>query len=410
MNRALGFVVHNWPLKLAAIVLSSLLYAGLVLSQGTSEFTGVVPIDPVNQATDLYVLSELGAVRRIRYYAPENLGTRIDANGFRATVDLSGVDPTAGRTSVAVRVVAVDPRIQVLEYDPSRIIVQVDRIVTATVPVRAVLGPVPAGFEIGKPVLSVSQATVRGPASVVRRVSEVQAHVQIDPSGIDVNRTVDLEPVDALGQSLSLVDTDPTNVQVRVPVFTNRQTRSVPVHPVVTGTPAAGFAIASVSVDPLVVAVEGDANDLSGLDLADTAPVTISGASSDVTQIVGLALPNGVQAVGDVSVRVTVKLAPVTATRTFEAGLLLVGARNDRTYALSTDHVLVSIAGSVADLDRLAGSPLTVNLDVTGLDVGAHAVKVSANLVTGLTFVGASPDPITVTIAPASTPSPSSTP
>jgi YbbR domain-containing protein len=100
----------------------------------------------------------------------------------------------------------------------------------------------------------------------------------------------------------------------------------------------------------------------------------------------------------------------VTATRTFEAGLLLVGARSDRTYALSTDRVLVSIAGSVADLDRLAGSPLTVTLDVTGLDVGAHAVKVSANLVTGLTFVGASPDPITVTIAAASTPPPSATP
>ena len=53
--------------------------------------------------------------------------------------------------------------------------------------------------------------------------------------------------------------------------------------------------------------------------------------------------------------QVTVKLRPVTGTRTFEAGLVLVGARPDLAYELSTDRVLVTIGGSIADLDRLSG-------------------------------------------------------
>ena len=53
---------------------------------------------------------------------------------------------------------------------------------------------------------------------------------------------------------------------------------------------------------------------------------------------------------------VTVKLRPVTGTRTFEAGLILAGARSDLVYALSTDRVLVTIGGSLADLDRLSGA------------------------------------------------------
>ena len=43
---------------------------------------------------------------------------------------------------------------------------------------------------------------------------------------------------------------------------------------------AAGFEVASIEVDPPVISVEGDANDLAGLDRADTLPVSVSGASS----------------------------------------------------------------------------------------------------------------------------------
>jgi YbbR domain-containing protein len=138
--------------------------------------------------------------------------------------------------------------------------------------------------------------------------------------------------------------------------------------------------------------------------------VTITGASSTVDVETPLQLPEGVQAPALETVHVVVTLRPVTATRTFNAGLVLVGARSDRTYALSTDQVLVTIGGPVADLDRLSGSTLVLNVDVSGLDVGAHQVTATANLVTGLTLVGASPNPITVTIGSLASPSPSPSP
>ena len=45
MTRVLGVLFHNWPLKLAAIGLATLLYGGLVLSQSTATLTGVVPVE-----------------------------------------------------------------------------------------------------------------------------------------------------------------------------------------------------------------------------------------------------------------------------------------------------------------------------------------------------------------------------
>src|SRR5439155_421316 len=76
VSRIIRFVVHNWPLKLAAIVLATLLYGGLVLSQTTQDFTRAVPIGIENAPSDVVVLSDLGSVTRIRYVAPPNLGLR----------------------------------------------------------------------------------------------------------------------------------------------------------------------------------------------------------------------------------------------------------------------------------------------------------------------------------------------
>lgn len=415
MTRFVGFFVHNWPLKLAAIGLATLLYGGLVVSQTTQPFAGSVPIVLKNAPSDVIVLSQPGAVTRIQYVAPANLGLRIDSSTFRATIDLTDVRATGDRVSLNVTVEAVDPRIQVLDFEPRAIVLTLDLKGTKSVPVHAVLGPVPSGLDTGDPAVDAPTATVTGPQSVVGLVTEVQARIVVDASGIDVNQLVTLLPVDANGEVLTPVDVEPAQVRVRVPVFTDRRSKTLPVTPNVVGTPAAGFEVAAIEVDPPVVSIEGDANDLAGLDRADTLPISVTGASSQVTQVVALALPDGVQALGSDTVTVTVKLRPVTGTRTFEAGLVLVGARSDLTYALSADRILVTIGGSLADLDRLSGVELVLTADVTGLEPGTHSVAVSANLATGLTLLGASPNPVEVTVSgaapsPVPSPAPSATP
>ncbi|MBF8289108.1 MAG: hypothetical protein HW391_76 [Chloroflexi bacterium] len=399
MSRLVRLVFHNWPLKLGAVALATLLYAGLVVSSSARLFEGSVPIEAPGLTGAVTILSDLGAVRQVRYLAPDDLGLRLDSASFRASVDLSGVDPAGGRVSIAVRVTAIDSRIQILDYEPRQIVVEIDTVVSRTVPVRVVLGPVPSGLALGDPMVDDTSVTITGASGLVSRVAEVQARITVDASGIDINRVVELLPVDAAGELVTPVDAAPATTRVRLPIFTDRQTRTLPVRPIVIGSPAAGFEVASVAVSPLVVAVEGDVDDLVSLEVADTVPISITGSTSDLAATTTLALPDGVQALGERVITVTVTLRPITATRTFEAGLLLVGARADRTYSIVIDRVLVTIGGPVADLDRLSGSTLVMTLDITGLDSGTHEVAVGANLLTGLTLIAASPSPVTVVIS-----------
>ena len=406
MNRAARFLVHNWPLKLGAVILATLLYSGLVLSENTRTFAGSVPIEVVEQPTSMVLLTNLPDVVRIRYFAP-NEGIRLDSSSFRATVDLSTINPSEVRVNVAVRVEAIDPRIQILDYEPSRINIQVDEVIRREVPIEVDTGDIPPGLDVREAQLSLGSATVVGPSSVVKRAARAVARVRIDPSGIDVDRDVDLIVLDELGEPLSQVDVEPLKVRVTIAVFTDRKTRSLAVNPIYTGTPAAGFEVAAVTVEPVIVGVEGDADQLAALTRLDTQPISISGISSDLDRTVALSLPAGILALGVDEVRVTVTLRAVTATRTFSAGLVVAGANSALTYDLSTDRVLVTIGGSVADLDRLTASTFSVRVDVSGLDPGVHEVPLTPNLAAGLTLVAVAPDTVSVTIAsPAPTGSP----
>jgi YbbR domain-containing protein len=407
VTRILALLVHNWPLKLAAVGLATLLYGGLVVSQSTRTLDDIViPIRTVGQPADSFMLTSIDPVTQIRYFAPS--GTRPLSSDFEASIDLSGVQPGSGPQRVPVQVHSVDTRIRIVGVQPDHVTVNLDIVDRKTVSVVVEHAPAPEGLELGDESAEPDTVEVFGPASVIERVVAARASVIIQESGIDVDQDIELVPIDELGEAVAMVDVEPRSSHVVIPVFSDRETRTLPINPIVTGDPAAGFEIATVTVDPPVMLVEGDADQLSELIRVDTDQIPMTGVSSDRTVNVGLDLPIGVLAVGGEGVRVTITLRPVTATRTFSAGFRLIGAGRGLSYAVEADRILVTIGGSVADLDRLSGSAAVVDVDVTGLQPGTEIVTVTMDLPPGTTLVSASPSSVGVTItATTSSPAPS---
>lgn len=404
-RRVIGLFVHNWPLKVAAVVLATLLYVGLVATQDSATFPGPIQID-ANAPAGTVITNQLRAVDEVRYIAPADLG-RLTASDFIASVDLSNVQPTGTRTTVPVAVAATDPRVQILDWRPRSIQVTLDEEVSAQVPVTVNRGPAPSGAVAGQATFSPQAVTVRGASASVKRVVGVRVDVQLD-SPINFDREVEGTAVDASGAAVTGVELIPRTIHVTIPIITNQQSRSVPVNAVFTGTPAPGFRIGSIDVSPLTVTLQGDANQLVSLATADTAPISVDGATHDVVQKVGLALPAGVTPVDTSIVSVSVHIQPVTETRTYTAGLRLDGGDPTYEYALQTQSVLLTVYGSSADLDRLGSAPITVGIDVSGLGAGRHQVTVVPSLPSADTVVSISPPTVVVTVVapPPASPSP----
>lgn len=404
VTRVIRVLVHNWPLKLAAIGLATLLYGGFVFSQNTKSFIGSIPVEVRGYPRDTFLLTDPEPVTEVFYTSPS--GVRPITSTFEAWIDISGIEPGSGPQSVPVTVESIDDRITVFGQEPDRMTVNLDRVSKRTVPVRVPEVAPPDGIELGPTTVDPQQVEISGPASVLDAVIEARANVLVQPSGIDVDQEIRLVPVDVLGNVVGQVNIEPATARVTIPVFSDRDSKTLTISPLVTGDPAPGFALASATVEPQLVTVEGDIDELEPLVSIVTAAVPIGGLSANETFETTLALPTGVVALDVDAVRVTVTVRPVTATRTYEVGLDLIGARPDRRYTTSTDQVLITLGGSVADLDRLEGARLLALLDVADLDPGTTAVAVTTDLPAGIAFVSASPDQVAVTVSIPLSPSP----
>jgi YbbR domain-containing protein len=405
MSRLLGALVYNWPLKLMALALATLLYAGLVVSQNARSLPVSVLIDGANQPAGTILIGSLGEVNEIRYFVTDQSNVTINSANFSAHVDLAQVQPGPESQSVRVVVESADPRIQVLSATPAFVSVKLEKVEPKVVPVVVLPGTVPDGLDIKPPVQSIQTATVRGAQSDIARVTQVRAIIPIDTSGIDIDRDFPLAPVDELGEPVRGVDVEPSTVRVTMVVFKDRTTATVPIVPAIVGNLGEGFEVARISLSVPVVSVEGDAVDLANIATANTLPISIEGRTSDLDTTVAFALPQGVAAVAPQQVRVHVFVRAVTESRTFNAGIVMTGERADRSYALSIGQTMVTIGGSPADLDRLSGATITVAANVADLDVGVHQVTLTISVQAGLSVIAIIPATVTVTVSSAVAPS-----
>ena len=412
MTRLTGLITHNWPLKLAAVALATMLYAGLALSQNARVWPGRVPIEAVNQPTGAFLLENLGDVTSIRYYAPPDVASRISSSDFQAVVDLSTLTPVQGGTpvSVPVEVVPLDPRIKVLDFQPDRVPVRLDPVITRTVPVTVDRGTVPPGLEIGDPTLSAQTAAVRGASSLVEQVETVSARVAIDPSGINVDGDVDLVALDARGDLVAPVDIEPDRVHVTIIVGRESASRSLPVAPSLSGAPAAGWSVHSVTAQPVVVTVRGPIDAIAAMTAVPTEPIAIGGRRADLTTTVGLVPPSGVEVVDTDRVRVSVAITADRGSRSYGVGLRPTGTVAGRTYALSVPDVLVTLGGTSAALDAVDPTGLSATVPVGDLQPGSHTVEVAFKAPAGTNLVSISPARVTVIVAEASLPTPTPSP
>ena len=410
MHRIVSFVVGNWPLKLAAILLATLLYAGLIVSASAETFQGRIPIQVLNQPGNAFIIGNLDDVTSIRYLALGANRPTVTTASFTATIDLGGIPVAAGSPPVSVPVVlrATDTgSIQVIDFSPSRIQVRLDPLASKGVPVQVDRGTVPEGLDVREPVISQESVTVSGPESSVVLVAAAEARVRIQPSGIDVNQVVDLVAVDARGDVVPTVELQPASVRVTIQIGSQLATRALPVNPVVAGNPDAGVVVTGITATPQLVTVEAESALLVTLVKIDTQPVSIAGATADVVADVDLDLPPGVSALGVTTARVTVSLRPQVGTRSFQLGVGLRNADPTTRYDLGAGQVLVTVGGPLAALNALDGAALVATVNVTGLGPGSHTLAVEVRLPTGLTVATVSPSEVTVIVTPAPTPSPS---
>ena len=213
MNALRRLLLHDWPAKLAALGLATVLYAGVSLSEATRTWSAPVTIEVLGAPDGGALLEAPGVVDRIEYQAAGDVADQLTNDSFRASIDLSGVQPHAGAepVTVPVDVFPVDPRVRVTGYSPPGVSVRLDEVVSRVRPVVIDPGVVPEGIELGPIIAQPNQATLRGAASRLQNVRSVEGRFVVDASGINIDQDVTLEAFDELGAVVPGIEIEPAD-------------------------------------------------------------------------------------------------------------------------------------------------------------------------------------------------------
>ncbi len=136
-------------------------------------------------------------------------------------------------------------------------------------------------------------------------VHEGESVVQLTPDQMDVPPGVTVTRI--------------TPSRLRI-VLAHATTAVVRVVPQLRGAPAAGFAVRGVVVDPPTVEIKGPRSTIEGRGVVDTVPLGIGDSRSNLTEIVGLMLPDGAYLTREQAVHVTVEIAPEGPTTQTKKG------------------------------------------------------------------------------------------
>lgn len=361
-------------------------------------FPQPIPVEAVNVGDSLAVANQLGSVD-VRISAPADRWEDLTAANFRALVDLNTQDARQQSVTVEVEVNGVGG-VRVLDTSPREIVVNLEPLVSKRVPVRTrVVGSLPIGYEMESMEPAQGEVIVTGPESLVERVSEAAADVNVTGLTVGVEQTVALTPLGAGGSLIRGVTLDPTSVRVAVAVTQSTIVRTVPLTVEVIGTPASGFRVTAVASSPPAVQVQGPLQALQQVDSIALPPVNVNGARSDIARSVAIPLPEGLSFVDVERATITVTIEEIEGSLRTMVAVTPENLGANLNAAFLQPNVTVLMSGPLPVLNALVAGDLVVTVDLAGLEAGEHRVPVEVQAPEGVRVESVQPEEVTVTIA-----------
>jgi YbbR domain-containing protein len=307
---------------------------------------------------------------------------------------------------VPVEVECSDKSVTIVRVEPPSISLTLDQQQIKEVLVQVNImdrDSMPIGYTFRAAVVQPSFVTISGPKTLVDEVTQASVSVWLQGSKTTVDRKLTPRLLDAQNRQIDGLTPDPQTVTVQVPIEQELGFRDVTVRAIMTGSPASGYWLSNILVQPTTVTVFGSPAALALLGgFLETAPIDVSGAKADLAKTVSLNLPAGISVLsqeGQRGVQVRVQISAIVGGQTIQRMIVRQGLSLGLKATLSPTTVDVILSGPLPTLQELSSSEVQVTAELFGLSVGTHKVVPQAILIPeGLKVVSIVPATVEVHI------------
>lgn len=377
MMRILRSLVSNIVTLLLSVIAAVVIW-GIAVRQADpiDQQLWQVPIEVIGLPADGRLVTISTQSVQTVAQGPTSVLTELSTNDFLAFVDLA--QAPFGKSEVPVQIELNRDQVEVDSWVPDTVTVELERIISREIPVNVEMrGSVAGGHRTLPPVVEPAAITVTGPASRVSALNEARVTVFLD----DARETIVVSPrpffYDAQGAVAGTTNLSLSAdvVQVTVPVEELEGFAQKPITVKWQGTPAPGYRLLNVTVEPDSILVTARPTQLSLLSRLETETIDITGLKETFSQQIALNLPEGIQLDQPQPIFVTVEIEPILTSSVVNRAPELRALGPGLTATLDTETVRLFVYGPLETVDSLAEDDVRVTLDLVGLDVGTYTLE-----------------------------------
>lgn len=386
-------------LKILSVVFAFLLWMFVINTDNPviKKTFNDVPVDMLNEQ----VLEELNQTYKIEsgdtvsftVKGKKDVVDRLTKADFKATADVSSMSDVH---AILIRVEALRYKSQ-LDIDTGGATVKVvlEDVKSDQIPVVVEVNGEPAsGYTVSTQTATPNLISVSGPKSVVSRIKQIVAVVDVSGLKKDVTMTQNVKCYDEDGDIVSQdrIKLDTNKIKVKIGLS---RTKVVPFEVDTKGNPGKGYVLGSIDYEPKHIEITGAQEDLDQIDSIKLASLDISNSTKSIEKTIkasDINLPDGISFVKssdkikNIVIRANIeKKAKRTLTiPTSQIALI----NNTKNYDVSFDEeeIKVSISGLRSVVDKVVAKDLNPKLDMRLYEPGTHTVQVQLTKIKNMTI------------------------
>lgn len=287
---------NNLIAKLLSLVAAIMLWVYVMSEQNPIvEVTYTVPVR-VQNLNEAYLIENAPEDVKVSMSGPRNTIFHMDPKTLVATLDLTKVGIGPHKLPLTF---SAPSGMNVIKVSPAQADVFVDEYAVRELDVTfRPIGNLPKDYAVKDMKIVPSRIAVSGAKRYVDAVEKAYIQNKIDtiPNTNQVDIKGNIVLVTVSGQIVHKLTTTPSSGTGTITFTKTAFDKYVAIKPTIEGTPATGYKVSSVEVQPKELSVKGKVETIAKVTELQTLPINIDGASEDVVRTIPVLAVDGVEA------------------------------------------------------------------------------------------------------------------
>lgn len=281
-----------WLPKLLCLIAACALWVYVMNEQNPQvENTYTVPVETRNLDRSLVATNVPSTVKvKVRMSRSDMIYMRSD--NIKAYVDLTGI--TDGDYPNTLIHVSVPGDESVVSVTPKTFDLNVDTYAVKTLPANVqIFGTPETNFSVESKKVTPDTITIAGSSSMIAKADRAVVSVNIAGKEKSFTEFDSVNILDADGNTVTGLDIMPSQVKVAVKMKEATKLGNLPIRIDTKGEPAKGYKVGRITITPPIATITASISFFSSNKTLDLDPIDVTGASSDIHQVVNVNVPSG---------------------------------------------------------------------------------------------------------------------